>query len=610
MTTSVWWTLALWVIPFGVFGMNCIFSRISVALALTAALTTFAYAAADQCMPIGWATRSGRTSTAFEVTGGGNLRADTVRTFADLKSLAADKNPHVIYIDGDLGSGWNGKSGDRVDVSGSNKTIIGLKPGTKLNAVLYIKNVSNIIVRNIVIQGHGSNQDQAWDNLNIENSKNVWIDHCEFWDGQDGNADVVKGADNVTFTWCKFGYKIKSSHNLSNLIASSDKETESQGKLNVTFMFNWWVSASQRMPRCRFGNIHVVNNLYTSDASVTAGTDQIGVSAGVQCHVRTEKNVFIGINNPIYNGNNTDGTGGNEVIDNIFTSCSGNTKGTGTSFTPPYDYNFMLNANQVEAAVRGGAGATLESPTACDANYQDPVDPPPPPPDTTREYQVDKGTVTNSFIETANAGYHGDAYVNFDKGGKVSVDVNVAKAGEYKMVLDFTNGSGSARDLEIGVGGVSTKVSCAATSSWTTWEKVTTNLTLDSGKNTIVFSTVGGADGPNLDQFDLILLNADGEEVREDSAADTSKTDSTLVPADTSKNDSGTTSIRMQVATSQSAFEVSFFDTKGMLVRKLQNVNSEALRNPAELSRSLPAGIYLMQVRAPGKNRQSFVVVK
>ena len=578
---------------------------------MTAALTTFAEAAADQCMPIGWATRSGRTSTAFEVTGGGNLRADTVRTFADLKNLAADKNPHVIYIDGDLGSGWNGKTGDRVDVSGSNKTIIGLKPGTKLNAVLYIKNVSNIIVRNIVIQGHGSNQDQAWDNLNIENSKNVWIDHCEFWDGQDGNADVVKGADNVTFTWCKFGYKIKSSHNLSNLIASSDNETVSQGKLNVTFMFNWWVSASQRMPRCRFGNIHVVNNLYTNDASVTAGTDQIGVSAGVQCHVRTEKNVFIGINNPIYNGNNTDGTGGNEVIDNIFTNCSGNTSGKGTSFTPPYDYSgFMLNANQVEAAVRAGAGATLESPTSCDANYQDPVDPPPPPPDTTREYQVDKGLVEGGAVENNNAGFHGDGFVNFDKGGKVSVDVNVTKAGEYKMVLDFTNGSGSARDLEIGVGGVSTKVSCAATSSWTTWEKITTNLTLASGKNTIVFSTVNGADGPNLDQFDLILLNADGEDVREDSAADTSKTDSTLVPADTSKNDSGTTSIRMQVATSQSAFEVSFFDTKGMLVRKLQNVNSEALRGTAELSRGLSAGIYLMRVKSVREYRQSFIVVK
>lgn len=591
--------------------MKRFISGISAAFALTFVFATFAEAAVDQCKPIGWATRSGRTSTAFEVTGGGNLRADTVRTFADLKSLAADKNPRVIYIDGDLGNGWNGKSGDRVDVSGSNKTIIGLKPGTKLNAVLYIKNVSNIIVRNIVIQGHGSNQDQAWDNLNIENSKNVWIDHCEFWDGQDGNADVVKGADNVTFTWCKFGYKIKSSHNLSNLIASSDKETESQGKLNVTFMFNWWVSASQRMPRCRFGNIHVVNNLYTSDASVTAGTDQIGVSAGVQCHVRTEKNVFIGINNPIYNGNNTDGTGGNEVIDNIFTSCSGNTKGTGTSFTPPYDYSFMLNANQVEAAVRAGAGATLESPTSCDANYQDPVDPPPPPPDTTREYQVDKGLVEGGAVENNNAGFHGDGFVNFDKGGKVSVEVNVAKAGEYKMVLDFTNGSGSARDLEVSVGGTSTKLSCAATSAWTTWEKITTNLTLVAGKNTIVFSTVGGADGPNLDQFDLILVKATEPETSSSSGTAPESSNSSDVHPESSTTALPWNMARAQVREANGILQFVGFDRAANVKTQVFSLYGRCVKTSfgvGEVSlRDLPAGAYLVAVSAPGLNHQFIV---
>lgn len=606
--------------------MNEVFPRISLFLA---GLAVCAAAAVDQCAPIGWATRSGRTSTPYEVTGGGNLRADTVRSFDELKTLAADKNPHVIYIDGDLGSGWNGKSGDRVDVSGSNKTIIGLKPGTKLNAVLYIKNVSNIIVRNIVIQGHGSDQDQAWDNLNIENSKNVWIDHCEFWDGQDGNADVVKGADNVTFTWCKFGYKIKSSHNLSNLIASSDKETASEGKLNVTFMFNWWVSASQRMPRCRFGNIHVVNNLYTNDVSVTAGTDQIGVSAGVQCHVRTEKNAFIGINNPIYNGNNTDGTGGNEVIDNIFTNCTGNTLGTGTSFTPPYEYSsFMLKASEVEAAVRAGAGATLASPVSCDANYQDPVDPPPPAPDTTREYQVDKGVVEGGAVENNNTGFHGEGFVNFDKGGKVSVEVNVAKAGEYKMVLDYTNGSGKTRDLEVSVGEAATKLSCEATDSWSTWEKITTNLTLASGKNTIVFSTVDGEDGPNLDQFDLILVKAfetPADTSKQDSssvdssdvkpvAIDSSKTDTSKVDSassDTSKVDTSSVFIALNKNASVQGFaKVSFFDTKGRLVKKLDHVPSDALIRTSELTRNLPSGIYLMRVNILGSSKSKFIAVQ
>ena len=363
-------------------------------------LAVCASAAVDQCKPIGWATRSGRTSTEFNVTGGGNATPITVTTFADLQKYAKDSSPRVIYIDGTLGDGWRGTTGSRLNITASNKTIIGLKPGTLLKAPIHITSkASNIIVRNIVIQGPGSNADQAWDNLTIEGeSKNIWIDHCEFWDGQDGNADVVKGSDNVTFTWCIFGYKKKSTHNLSNLIGSSDNEPVSEGKLNVTYMFNWWKAANQRKPRCRYGNVHVVNNLLTGDASITNGTDVLGVSAGHMCKVRTERNVFINEANPIYTGN-ANGTGVNEVIDNIFTNCSGNTKGTGTSFTPPYEYtSFMLKASEVEATVKANAGATLKSPTECDANY---VEPEPPTPD--KQYQAEKGTITGGVSENSKS---------------------------------------------------------------------------------------------------------------------------------------------------------------------------------------------------------------
>ena len=333
----------------------------------------YALAAMDVCQPIGWATREGRTGGEFNVTGGGNAVPDTVRNFSDLQKYAKDSSPRIIYIDGTLGDGWSGTSGSRLNITASNKTIIGLKPGTLLKAPIHITNkASNIIVRNIVIQGPGSNADQAWDNLTIEGeAKNIWIDHCEFWDGQDGNADVVKGADNVTFTWCIFGYKKKSTHNLSNLIGSSDNEPVSEGKLNVTYMFNWWQAANQRKPRCRYGNVHVVNNLLTGDASITNGTDVLGVSAGHMCTVRTERNVFINENNPIYTGN-ANGTGVNETIDNIFTNCSGNTKGTGTSFTPPYEYeSILLKANEVEAAVKAGAGANLENIAECYSAAED-----------------------------------------------------------------------------------------------------------------------------------------------------------------------------------------------------------------------------------------------
>ena len=268
--------------------------------------------------------------------------------------------------------------------------------------------------------------------------------------------------------------------------------------------------------------------------------------------MRTEKNVFIDENDPIYNGNNTDGSGGNEVIDNIFTRCSGNTKGQGTSFTPPYDYSFALPANQVEAAVRAGAGANLNSPTECDANY---VEPPPPTPD--KQYQADKGTATNSFIETTNAGYHGDAYVNFDKGGSVIVPVKVDVAGEYKFEIDFANGSSEDRSLVIS-SAIDTATSVfEKTGAWSTWKTQEVSLMLTAGENSVKFATLDGSDGPNIDQFDVTLV----KEIAPASSSSVTETSS-----------SGTTSIRWSAVERRAHMAASVawnvFDVNGVMVAK------------------------------------------
>ena len=554
-------------------------------LAVLCGLAVCASAAVDQCKPIGWVTRSGRTSTEFNVTGGGNSTPITVKTFADLQKYAKDSSPRVIYIDGTLGDGWSGTSGSRLNITASNKTIIGLKPGTLLKAPIHITSkASNIIIRNIVIQGPGSNADQAWDNLTIEGeSKNIWIDHCEFWDGQDGNADVVKGSDNVTFSWCIFGYKKKSTHNLSNLIGSSDNEPVSEGKLNVTYMFNWWKAANQRKPRCRYGNVHVVNNLFTGDASITNGTDVLGVAAGHMCRVRTERNVFINENNPIYTGV-ANGTGVNEVIDNIFTNCSGNTKGTGTSFTPPYEYtSFMLKASEVEAAVKANAGATLKSPTECDANY---VEPEPPTPD--KQFQAETGTITGGVSESSNGGYHGDGYVNFDKGGDVVVNVKVDTAGQYKFDIDFANGSSEARSLAISAGLDTATTSFKTTGGWTVWETAEVLVNLAAGENAVKFATVGGNDGPNIDQFNVTLVKAAEKDTTEKPTSIHTKTAAVVEP---------------------SVYRVDIFDTKGARVRRM-NVESAKVGDVAWMTRGLPAGLYVMQLKSANTERRKFIAVK
>ena len=318
------------------------------------------------CKPIGWATRNGRTGGAVEVTGGGDATPIVVKSFAELQSNAEGDQPRVIHIDstaGMVGSGWSGTSGDRLEV-GSNKTIVGLHPDTQLRAPIHVGDASNVVIRNLVIRGPGSNDDQAWDNLNIDgSSKNIWIDHCEFWDGQDGNADVVKGADNVTFTWNIFGYTTDGDHNFSNLVASSDDEPQSEGKLDITLMFNWFTGVAQRQPRCRYGDIHVVNNLFTRDGHKS----DYGISAGKNCRVLTEANHFIEINTPI-SMSHASGSAANELRgDNLFESTTGSTQGYGTAFEPPYDYKQQLvAASEVKALVESKAGAKLENPGQCD----------------------------------------------------------------------------------------------------------------------------------------------------------------------------------------------------------------------------------------------------
>jgi pectate lyase len=322
--------------------------------------------AQDQCKPLGWATRDGRTGGVVEVTGGGSAEPITVTNFADLVKYATDGSPRVIYIDGDVGGGWSGRAGDRLSIK-SNKTIVGIRPGTMLKAPIQIKDARNVIVRNLVIQGPGSSSDQAWDNIVIEgSSKNIWIDHCEFWDGQDGNSDAVKGADNITYTWNIFGYSKAGPHNFSNLIASSDNEPVSVGKLNITFMHNWFKGIDQRGPRCRYGNVHVVNNLYTKEGLRSS----YSISAGFDCQVITENNTFIDTKTPIYTSHKG-GSSAHYVTGNLFTNTSGNQTGYGSAFNVPYEYkSYMLPATQVEATVKANAGATLANPTACGGSVE------------------------------------------------------------------------------------------------------------------------------------------------------------------------------------------------------------------------------------------------
>ena len=125
------------------------------------------------------------------------------------------------------------------------------------------KNSENIIIRNITFQGPGAVDVGGYDLISITQSSHIWVDHCVFKDGTDGNLDITNSGDFNTISWCTFSYSSRSyMHQNTNLVGSSD--SEATGYLNTTYAFNWWGKGCvQRMPMARVGKIHMLNNYYT-----------------------------------------------------------------------------------------------------------------------------------------------------------------------------------------------------------------------------------------------------------------------------------------------------------------------------------------------------------
>lgn len=139
----------------------------------------------------------------------------------------------------------------------------------------------------------------------------------------------------------------------------------------------------------------------------------------------------------------------------------------------------------------------------------------------TTVFQVEDGIITNAAAESNNAGFNGTAFVNFAAGdlSMVQVPVFVEVAGEYEVEVRYANGSGNARSLAAAAPGVCSagidgcksaeSLTFAATTNWTTWETLSFKAKLAEGAGYMTFATMGGNDGPNLDQVELKLQKAD-----------------------------------------------------------------------------------------------------
>lgn len=312
--------------------------------------------AVNYCAPSSW-------GYAGNVTGGGNASPTLVSNESQL-STALNKSNSVIIITKDI-TVTNHISSDK-----NNLTIMAL-PGKKLisnqqnasnSGILYLKG-NNIIIRNVIFEGPGAYDCDGWDNLCLDKATNVWVDHCDFQDGCDGNFDIKGTSDNISVTWCRFRYLKEpkaggsggaDDHRFSNLVGSGSSDKPTDGKYNITYGYCWWdEGCKQRMTRCRNALIHYLNCYWNSSvADYYVGPENVS-SYFEGCTFAGKANSPSKIWSPYNNTTNYC----------TFVNCTGNLPSNSSTpvAAPSYAYDQLTAATAKNYVTNAscGAGATL-----------------------------------------------------------------------------------------------------------------------------------------------------------------------------------------------------------------------------------------------------------
>ncbi|MCQ2089825.1 MAG: DUF6383 domain-containing protein [Fibrobacter sp.] len=327
-------------------------SKLIAALALGLATAATAVTSPDFPMT-GFATQNGGT------TGGKGYGEVTVSTTSELANYAKAGNK-IIYVK-------PGTYAGPINV-GSNVTIYGYQGAIitqpTSGSAMKLSGSKNVIIRNLKFQGIGAHDDDDEDCLQVNHeSKNVWIDHVDIYDGHDGNLDITNASDYVTISWTKFSYTSKSTgHQFSNLIGNSKTKTSDRGHLNVTFHHTWWADGVvERMPRVRFGKVHVANNLFDSKNTSYC------VRAAIEANIRIENNVFLNVQKALDLYTSDGAITAAQMINNYEENVKKKEAGMGTAFKPSYSMSLTDVSTQAKAyalrdSIKLYAGATLPNP--------------------------------------------------------------------------------------------------------------------------------------------------------------------------------------------------------------------------------------------------------
>ncbi|KAG0620071.1 hypothetical protein M758_4G186900 [Ceratodon purpureus] len=175
-----------------------------------------------------------------------------------------------------------------IDGRGADVHIVG--------AQITIQNATNVIVHGISIHdsevtGPSSVRvsptkvvvrvESDGDGLHILNSQKVWVDHCYLANATDGLLDATRGSNFITVSNNLF-----ENHNKVMLFGSSPDFPQDR-KMRATVIYNrFGVGLIQRLPRCRYGAFHIVNNHYSE------GWDKYAIGGSEDPMILSHGNVF------------------------------------------------------------------------------------------------------------------------------------------------------------------------------------------------------------------------------------------------------------------------------------------------------------------------------
>lgn len=267
----------------------------------------------------GFAAYAGTSGTnhylAGGTTGGEGGKVVKADNFAQLQAYLQSSEKYIILVDHDITTGikcyveslstgylcqdQSGESGEestygeRIMVA-SNKTLIGIADANG-NAPLFsritfvMQCTSNVIIRNCrftmvgaPIIKTGENKIVAWrdgkqvevgdpDCIGIQADKNsaktdfgshIWIDHCEFFNGNAANKDRYDGLVDCknNIQWLTISYNLFHDHDKACLWGKGDSDVYDNCR-TISAHHNYFKNIQgSRLPLQRGGNVHYMNN--------------------------------------------------------------------------------------------------------------------------------------------------------------------------------------------------------------------------------------------------------------------------------------------------------------------------------------------------------------